>query len=170
MPESARSCRSDRTADRAGQPLRPGRPRRPRRTLGASWPRRLSSAIRSPSPSGPPSLMLAEVEAARGLARTVDDRAEAAVLEPPPGPVVRNFERPAKASTTSARITMSIYATDEDIALRASTDFSSPLPAGTSCSRRARMASSPPPNPWTLTSASIDFAAYGLKPRSAGLA
>ncbi len=58
---------------------------------------------------------------------------------------------------------MIVYATDEDIALRASTDFSALCPrdqlfaSGTDGS----FASS---DVWTLTSASVDFAAYGLKP------
>ena len=58
---------------------------------------------------------------------------------------------------------MIVYATDEDIALRASTDFSALCPrdqlfaSGTDGSFAAS-------DLWTLTSASVNFAAHGLKP------
>jgi hypothetical protein len=58
---------------------------------------------------------------------------------------------------------MGVYATDEDIALRASTDFSA------LCPRDQLLASGvdgafAPSDPWTLRSASVDFAAFGLTP------
>jgi len=58
---------------------------------------------------------------------------------------------------------MIVYATDEDIALRASTDFS------VLCPRDQVLASGSDgifsaSDPWTLTSTSVDFAAYGLEP------
>ena len=58
---------------------------------------------------------------------------------------------------------MIVYATDEDIALRASTDFAA------LCPRDQLLASGPDgvfaaSGPWTLTSTSIDFAAFGLAP------
>jgi hypothetical protein len=58
---------------------------------------------------------------------------------------------------------MIVYATDEDIALRASTDFTALCPrdqvlaAGTDGVFAAS-------DPWTLTSTSVDFAAFGLAP------
>ena len=58
---------------------------------------------------------------------------------------------------------MIVFATDEDIALRASTDFTALCPrdqvlaAGTDGIFLAS-------DPWTLTSTSVDFAAYGLTP------
>jgi hypothetical protein len=58
---------------------------------------------------------------------------------------------------------MSVYATDEDIALRASTDYSSLCPRDQllAVGTDGVFAAS---DPWTLTSASVDFAAFGLKP------
>ena len=58
---------------------------------------------------------------------------------------------------------MTVYATDEDIALRASTDFSSLCPRDQvlAAGQDGVFAAS---NPWTLTSASVDFAAFGLTP------
>jgi hypothetical protein len=58
---------------------------------------------------------------------------------------------------------MNIYATDEDIALRASADYLA------LCPRDQLLASGSDgvfdaSDPWTLTSASVDFAAYGLVP------
>lgn len=58
---------------------------------------------------------------------------------------------------------MSTYATDEDIALRASADFAA------LCPRDQVLASGldgvfSPADPWTLASASVDFAASGLTP------
>ena len=55
------------------------------------------------------------------------------------------------------------YATDEDIALRASADFSALCPRDqvlASGSDGVFLAS----DPWTLTSASVDFSAFGLAP------
>ena len=56
---------------------------------------------------------------------------------------------------------MIVYATDEDIALRASTDFSALCPRDQVLAVGADgvFAAS---DPWTLTSASVDFAAFGL--------
>ncbi len=58
---------------------------------------------------------------------------------------------------------MIVYATDEDIALRASADFSA------LCPRDQVLASGSDgiftaSDPWTLTSTSVDFAAFGLMP------
>ncbi len=58
---------------------------------------------------------------------------------------------------------MTVYATDEDIALRASTDFV------VLCPRDQLLGSGvdgvfAPSDLWTLTSASVDFAAFGLLP------
>jgi hypothetical protein len=58
---------------------------------------------------------------------------------------------------------MTVYATDEDIALRASTDFSSLCPRDQLLATGADGIFTAS-DPWTLTSASIDFAAFGLKP------
>jgi hypothetical protein len=60
-------------------------------------------------------------------------------------------------------VVSSVYATDEDIALRASADFS------IICPKDQKLASGndgafPSGNPWTLTSASVDFQARGLQP------
>ena len=58
---------------------------------------------------------------------------------------------------------MTSYATDEDIALRASADFSALCPRDqvlASGSDGVFLAS----DPWTLTSASVDFSAFGLEP------
>ena len=58
---------------------------------------------------------------------------------------------------------MIVYATDEDIALRASTDFSALCPRDQvlAVGTDGVFAAS---DLWTLTSASVDFAAFGLKP------
>jgi len=58
---------------------------------------------------------------------------------------------------------MTVYATDEDIALRASTDFSSLCPRDQvfAVGTDGVFAAS---DLWTLTSASVDFAAFGLTP------
>ena len=58
---------------------------------------------------------------------------------------------------------MIVYATDEDVALRASTDFSA------LCPRDQLLASGSDgafatSDPWTLTSTTVDFAAFGLVP------
>jgi hypothetical protein len=58
---------------------------------------------------------------------------------------------------------MSVYATDEDVALRASADFSA------LCPRDQVLATGSDgiftvSDPWTLTSTSVDFAAFGLQP------
>ena len=58
---------------------------------------------------------------------------------------------------------MIVYATDEDIALRASTDFIA------LCPRDQVLATGTdgvfdPSDPWTLRSTSVDFAAFGLVP------
>jgi hypothetical protein len=58
---------------------------------------------------------------------------------------------------------MTVYATDEDIALRASTDFSALCPRDQvlAVGTDGVFAAS---DPWTLSSASVDFAAFGLTP------
>ena len=58
---------------------------------------------------------------------------------------------------------MTVYATDEDIALRASTDFSALCPRDQvlALGTDGIFASS---DLWTLTSATVDFAAFGLTP------
>ena len=58
---------------------------------------------------------------------------------------------------------MTVYATDEDIALRASTDFSSLCPRDQVLAIGSDGVFSGS-DPWTLISATVDFAAYGLTP------
>jgi hypothetical protein len=59
---------------------------------------------------------------------------------------------------------MIVYATDEDIALRASTDFSALCPRDQVLAAGSDGVFSTT-DPWTLTSISVDFAAFGLVPR-----
>lgn len=58
---------------------------------------------------------------------------------------------------------MGVYATDEDIALRASTDFSALCPRDQVLAMGIDGAFAAS-DPWTLRSASVDFAAFGLAP------
>jgi hypothetical protein len=58
---------------------------------------------------------------------------------------------------------MIVYATDEDIALRASADFAALCPKDQvlACGSDGVFSST---DPWTLTSVTVDFAAFGLTP------